>query len=102
MFKWIAKMFGAKQSAKDRQAIKGKEIGKITHYYGHLNVGIIELSDALKTGDRIRVKGHTSDFTQEVASMQIEHANVAEGKRGDMVGIKVAEKVHPHDIVYKI
>lgn len=93
-----SKLFGIKQEP----IVKGKEIGKITHYYGNLNVGIIELSDALKTGDKIRIKGHTSDFTQDVKSIQIEHANVSEGKRGDMVGIKVMQKVHPHDKVYKI
>ena len=93
----LSKIFGVKPSAKE-----GKEVGKITHYYGHLNVGIIELSDALKVGDKIRIKGHTSDFTQDVKSMQIEHADVSEGKRGDMVGIKVSQKVHPHDKVYKV
>ena len=79
-----------------------REIGKITHYYGNLNVGIIELSDGLKVGDKIHIKGHTSDFTQDIASMQIEHAVVSEAKNGDAVGIKVAEKVHPHDKVYKV
>ena len=79
-----------------------KEVGKIAHYYGHLNVGIVELSDALKVGDKIHVKGHSSDFTQDVASMQIEHADVKEGKRGDAIGIKIAQKVHPNDKVYKI
>ena len=107
-----SKIFGVRPSAKDPQicnkcedkpqAVKGKEIGRITHYYGHLNVGIIELSDALKAGDKIRVKGHTSDFTQDVKSLQIEHADVSEGRRGDMVGIKVLQKVHPNDKVYKI
>lgn len=79
-----------------------KEIGKITHYYGHISVGIIELSDALKVGESIHVKGHTSDFTQTVDSMQIEHATVSEGKIGDSVGIKIAQKVHPHDKVFKV
>ncbi len=79
-----------------------KEIGKITHYYGHLNVGIIELSDTLKIGDSIRIKGHSSDFTQSVDSMQIEHANVSEAKSGDVIGIKVIQKAHPHDKVYKV
>ncbi|MFH0763546.1 MAG: hypothetical protein V1927_00890 [Candidatus Omnitrophota bacterium] len=108
----VSKFFGVRPSAKNPQicnkcegkpqAVKGKEIGKITHYYGHLNVGIIELGDALKVGDKIHVKGHTSDFTQDIKSMQIEHADVSEGKRGDMVGIKVSQKVHPHDKVYKV
>lgn len=79
-----------------------KEIGKIVHFYNKLDVGIIELSDSLKVGDNIRVKGHTSDFTQNISSMQIEHASVSEAKTGDLVGIKVAQKVHQHDKIYKI
>lgn len=119
MYKWIAsKLFGIRPSSKDPQIcnkceaakqgssgkppVAGKEIGTITHYYGHLNVGIIELSDALKVGDKIHVKGHTSDFTQDVTSIQIEHADVSTGKRGDHVGIKIVAKAHPHDKVYKI
>jgi putative protease len=78
------------------------EIGKITHFYNHLSVGIIELSDTLKIGDTIHVKGHSEDFTQTIDSIQIEHANVSEAKAGDVIGLKVAQKVHPHDKVYKV
>ncbi|MCM8795689.1 MAG: hypothetical protein NC928_03270 [Candidatus Omnitrophica bacterium] len=79
-----------------------KEIGKVTHFYGNLSVGIIELWDSLKIGETIHIKGHSDDFTQIVESMQIEHANVTEAKAGDLVGIKVAQKVHPNDRVYKV
>lgn len=79
-----------------------KEIGKVTHYYGNISVGIIELSDVLKVGDTIHIKGHSEDFTQTVDSMQIEHADVSEAKSGDVIGIKVIQKVHPHDKVFKI
>jgi len=79
-----------------------KEIGKITHYFGHLGVGIIELQDSLKIGESIHVKGHSEDFTQQVDSIQIEHADVPEAKAGDVIGIKVAQKVHPHDKVFKV
>jgi putative protease len=79
-----------------------EEIGKITHYYGNIGVGIIELSDTLKVGETIHIKGHSSDFTQEVDSMQVEHADVPEAKSQDIIGIKVAQKVHPHDKVYKV
>ena len=78
-----------------------KEIGRITHYYGHLSVGIIELNDTLKVGDTIHIKGHSSDFTQPVDSLQIEHATVPEAKAGDVVGFKVTQKIHPNDKVYK-
>jgi len=79
-----------------------KEIGKITHYYGHISVGIIELSDALKIGDTIHIKGHTSDFTQPVDSLQVEHQSVSEGRAKDAVGIKITQKAHPGDKVLKI
>jgi putative protease len=79
-----------------------KEVGQITHYYGHLNVGIIELTDNLKVGDTVHIKGHSDDFTQAVDSMQIEHKDVSEAKAGDLIGIKVIQKVHPHDRVFKI
>lgn len=79
-----------------------KEIGTVTHYFGHINVIIIQLQDTLKIGDTIRVKGHTSDFTQKVDSMQIEHVSVTEAKAADAVGIKIEQKSHPKDKVFKI
>lgn len=79
-----------------------KEIGKITHYYGHLSVGIIEVSDVLKTGDTVHIKGHSEDFNQAVESMQIEHVNVSEAKAGDAIGIKLIQKAHPGDKVFKV
>jgi len=79
-----------------------KEIGKITHHYGHISVGIIQLSDTLKIGDTIHVQGHSEDFSQTIDSMQIEHANVSEAKAGDFIGIKITQKVHPGDKVFKV
>lgn len=79
-----------------------QEIGKISHYFGKISVGIIELSGPLKVGDNIHIKGAHADFNQTVDSMQIEHQSVEEAKAGDFVGIKVAEKVHDNDKVYKV
>jgi translation elongation factor EF-1alpha len=79
-----------------------KEIGKITHYYSNISVGIIALSDSLKVGDTIHIKGYSEDFTQSIDSMQIEHKGVSEAKSGDMVGIKVIQKAHPGDKVFKV
>jgi putative protease len=79
-----------------------KEIGVITHYFGKISVGIIQLSDFLKVGDTIHIKGTHDDITQTVESMQIEHQPVQEAKKGDLVGVKVIQKVHPNDKVYKI
>jgi len=79
-----------------------KEVGTITHYYGHISVGIIQLSDVLKAGDNIHIKGHSTDFTQPVSSIQVEHNDVGEAKSGDIIGIKVSQKIHPHDKVFKV
>lgn len=79
-----------------------KEIGVISHYFGKVSVGIIELADSLKVGDTIHIAGAHDDFTQTIDSMQIEHENVDEAKKGDSVGVKVAQRVHPNDKVYKV
>ncbi|MBN2120354.1 MAG: hypothetical protein JW734_04810 [Candidatus Omnitrophica bacterium] len=79
-----------------------KEIGKITHYFGKVSAGIIELTDSLKAGDTIHLKGAHTDFTQVVESMQVEHESIQEAKAGDAVGIKVKDRVHPNDKVYKL
>jgi len=78
-----------------------KEIGKITHYFGHLSVGIIELQDDLKVGETIHIKGAHDDFTQTVGALQLDHKDVQQGAKGQMVGLKVDRKVHPHDKVFK-
>jgi len=80
-----------------------KLIGRITHYYSHLSVGIIELTDGeLKVGDTIHIKGTHTDFSQTVDSIQIEHQNVARAEKGKVVGIKVKDKVREHDQVYRV
>jgi len=60
------------------------------------------LSGALKTGDKIHIKGSSTDFEQTVDSMQVEHQNIDAAKAGDAAGMKVAEKVRPGDEVYKV
>jgi len=77
-----------------------KLIGKITHYYNGIGVGIIELSDKLETGDTVHIKGKNTDFEQGVDSMQIEHDKIEQAKKGDVVGIKVSQKVKEGDEVY--
>lgn len=80
----------------------GKEIGKVAHYYTKIGVAVIELTDTLKVGDSIRVKGATSDFTMAVDSMQIEHENVEEAKKKQSIGLKVPEHAREGDTVYKV
>lgn len=79
------------------------EIGKVTHYFNKISVAIIEIMEgSLTAGDTIRIKGATTDFEQEVTSMQIEHREVGEAKQGDAVGIKVSQPVRAQDIVYVV
>lgn len=80
-----------------------EEIGKISHYFSKINVGVLELTKGmLNVGDTIHIKGHTSDFYQKVESMQVEHAPVDSAKPGEPVGIKVENPVRENDIIFKV
>lgn len=80
----------------------GKQVGKVTHYYDKIGVAIVNLSSLLSIGDLIKVVGKGGDFTQKVSSMQIEHENVEKARKGDVVGIKVEQKVKENDLVYAV
>ena len=77
-------------------------IGKISDFFARPVVAGIELSGTLKQGDKIQIKGHTTDMELVVDSMQIDNVNVAEAKSGALVGIKVADRVRRGDTVYKV
>jgi len=79
-----------------------REVGVVTHYWNHLGVAGVHLTDPIDVGDRIHVLGHTSDFEQEVGSMQIEHHEVRHANTGDDVGIRMADHVREHDVVYRL
>jgi len=79
-----------------------EEVGRVTHFYPKISVAVVEMTGTLKVGDKIRVKGSTTDFTQVVESMQIEHKNIKEAKPGDVIGLKVKERTREKDIIYKI
>jgi len=89
-------------SAKPVKKSKPKEIGRITHYFGKVSVGIIKLKAPLEVGTKIHIKGANDDFKQTVKSMQVNHQSIAKAKRGDEVGIKVSKKVHENDKVYMV
>ncbi len=75
-------------------------IGKVKDYFKKVGVIALELEGPLKVGETIQIKGHTTDITQKVESMQIEHEPVEEAGPGTYVGIKVPERARPGDSVY--
>ena len=81
---------------------EGKLIGKVSHYYGNISVAIVELSDNLKVGDKIRFSGGEADFEQEVSSMEVDYKKVDKALPGNSVGLKVEQKVKEGFQVYKV
>lgn len=79
-----------------------KPIGKITHYYDKAGVAIVELSGALKIGDKIKIEGGKNEFEQTVAEMQMDHKAVSSAGSGDVVGIKVNQKIREGALVLKM
>lgn len=78
----------------------GKQVGKIRHFFEKINVAVVDVTTKLKVGDTIRIKGSTTDFEQEVDSMQIEHEKIKEAKKGQAIGMKVQAPVRENDGVY--
>lgn len=78
------------------------EVGRVTHYFTRISVAVVELTGELSVGDRIVIRGPTTDFEQVVESMQIEHENVERAGAGQSIGLKVKERVRENDKVYKI
>jgi translation elongation factor EF-1alpha len=86
----------------EERAMAERFIGKVKDYFRKVEVITIELEGPVRVGDTIRIKGHTTDLTQQVESMQIEHQAVQEAGPGDHVGIKVSERARPGDSVYVV
>jgi translation elongation factor EF-1alpha len=78
------------------------EIGKVTEFFARPVVAGVELSGTLKIGDKVHLKGSTTDMVLTVESMQIERVNITVGKPGDVIGIKVPDRVRRGDKVYKV
>ena len=87
----------------EEPAANEEALGTVTHYYSHLGVVVVQLNKGtLRTGDMIRVKGHSTDFTQKVESMEYEHQHVDQASAGQSVGLKVVDPAREHDIIYLI
>lgn len=78
------------------------EVGRITHFFDKINVAVVELVSSLKKGDRVRIKGNTTDFEQKIESMQLEHEKIEKASKGQAIGLKVNGAVKVHDKVYII
>ncbi|OGL00131.1 MAG: hypothetical protein A3E31_06880 [Candidatus Rokubacteria bacterium RIFCSPHIGHO2_12_FULL_73_22] len=80
-----------------------EKVGVVTDYYSRLGVAAVRLdSGALEVGDTVRVRGHTTDVTQAVESLQVEHRAVQRAERGTEVALKVRERVRRHDAVLRL
>ncbi|MGD0780231.1 MAG: translation elongation factor-like protein [Dehalococcoidales bacterium] len=82
--------------------MKEKAVGKVSDFFAHVVVAGIDMTGTLKVGDKIHIKGHTTDIEMDLTSMQIDNENVKQAKKGQSVGIKVPERVRPGDVVYKV
>ncbi|MDD5120935.1 MAG: hypothetical protein PHR84_06500 [Candidatus Omnitrophica bacterium] len=81
---------------------EGKLIGAVTHYFPHVQAAVIKLKAPLSMGEVIKVKGHTTDLSQAVISMQIDRVDISNAKKGDEIGLQVSSRVRQGDKVYKL
>ena len=76
-------------------------IGQVTHYYGHLSVAAVSLKEPVAIGERIHIRGHTTDLVQKVDSMEIDHVRVDRAGPGDDVALKIGDHVRDHDLIFR-
>lgn len=79
-----------------------QEVGRVTHFFDHISVAIVEVSGAIFVGDKIIIKGPTTDIEQTIESMEIEHTKVKQATKGQNIGMKVKGRVRENDTVYKL
>jgi len=79
------------------------EVGKVTHYFGHVNAAIVTLeAGELRVGDMVHFRGHTTDFYQRVDHMEVDHAPVQSARTGQVIGLRVSQRVRENDVVSKV
>ena len=76
-------------------------VGTVTHWFGHISVAGVSLTAPLAVGDRIHIKGHSTDIVQTVGSMQIEHEKIDRAGPGDDVALAVEGHAHEHDLIFR-
>jgi putative protease len=77
-------------------------IGKVTHYYNRIGVAVVDLVGELRLGEQIAILGHTTELTQPVESLEVEHHMIQIADAGQEVALKVWEIVRAGDLVYKV
>jgi len=77
-------------------------IGRVTHFYGKISVAVLDLKDTIRLGDTVHILGRSTDFQQEVASLQIEHQAISEARPGQEVALKVDYPVRRRDSVFRV
>ncbi len=82
--------------------MSGIQIGEVKHYYDRVRAAVLVLTDQIRIGDAIHILGHSTDFSQSVTSLQIEHRAVDEAGPGQDVALQVEHRVHPGDKVFRI
>jgi putative protease len=92
----------AKKAVVVKKAREGNIIGIVTHYFPKVRAAVIKLKGPLSLGDTVKIKGHTTDFTQAVTSMQIDHVPINNAKKGQEIGLLVDSRTRQHDTVYKV
>lgn len=100
--KKLSKKLIKKKTAKKNIKPEGNLIGLIIHYFPHVQAAVIKLKKPLANGDTVKIKGHTTDLTQIVSSMQIDRVDIQTAKKGDEIGLQVSSRVRQGDKVYKI
>src|SRR3989304_3889806 len=81
--------------------MSGRRIGQVSHYYDHLKVAVLALTDVIRVDDDVHIVGHTTDFYQKVTSLQINHQSVFEAQPGQDVALMASRRVRLHDVVYR-
>ncbi|MDD5044169.1 MAG: hypothetical protein PHU91_02965 [Candidatus Omnitrophica bacterium] len=80
---------------------KEELVGVVTHYFPHVKAAVLKLKMPLSLGDVIKIKGHTTDFKQQITSMQIDRVPITSAKKGDEIGVKVDSRVRRKDKAFK-
>ena len=79
-----------------------KKLGIVTHYFGKIQVAVLDVTADIKLGDLVRFEGYLTEFEQRITSMQIEKKPIEEAKKGMEIAMKVVERVRPGDEMWEV